>query len=155
MWAIFDLDGTLADVSHRIQYIQAGDWDTFHSHCEDDLPYENVIALFHAVNVQMRTVILTGRSEKYREHTERWLRRFDVYPDELLMRGEFNREPDVAMKLGMLEDFFFGREGENPEYSAKDDVLENVSICFDDRDQVVQGFRDYGLTVCQVREGDY
>jgi len=39
---VFDLDGTLADLKHRIHYIkgQVKDWDTFSQECDKDIVIE-------------------------------------------------------------------------------------------------------------------
>jgi phosphoglycolate phosphatase-like HAD superfamily hydrolase len=37
---IFDLDGTLADLTHRLHYVKNGNrnWDKFFEECDKDLP---------------------------------------------------------------------------------------------------------------------
>ena len=42
---IFDIDGTLADCSHRIDHANAKDWDTFHSLADEDMVIVNVADL--------------------------------------------------------------------------------------------------------------
>jgi phosphoglycolate phosphatase-like HAD superfamily hydrolase len=43
---IFDLDGTLCDISHRLHFIENGnkDWDGFYAACPDDVPKPAMIA---------------------------------------------------------------------------------------------------------------
>ena len=42
---IFDIDGTLADCSHRLHYISGEhkDWDAFYKECVNDKPIMGVI----------------------------------------------------------------------------------------------------------------
>jgi hypothetical protein len=42
---VFDLDGTLADCTHRRHLADAGDWDGFFAACVDDVPIAPVIEL--------------------------------------------------------------------------------------------------------------
>ena len=44
---IFDLDGTLADIDHRLHFIQNGNkqWDEFYAACPNDGPKPAIIEL--------------------------------------------------------------------------------------------------------------
>ncbi len=75
---IFDIDGTLADLSHRLPLIQQTpkDWDGFFAACPDDAPIQHMINL--AIDVALagaRIIYISGRSDQCREATEDWLRR--------------------------------------------------------------------------------
>jgi len=144
---VFDIDGTLADISHRIQFAQAKEWDEFHSRCLDDLVFQNVADLMLSLWMNFEIVLLTGRPEKYRGVTEQWLRlaKIDSFCDDLIMRPDDNYEPDAQMKISALESKF----------GKKQDVLSNVLAVFDDRESVVEGLRNYGLTVLQPAPGGY
>ena len=47
MTYIFDIDGTLADCSHRLHYISGEnkDWDTFYKECVNDKPIMDVVEI--------------------------------------------------------------------------------------------------------------
>ena len=81
-----DLDGTLANVGHRLHYLKnpdgtmkpqkERDWGSFHKACVDDAPYEDVIEVVSSVfNARQDNdlYILSGRNEVVREETEAWL----------------------------------------------------------------------------------
>jgi hypothetical protein len=146
-YIVVDLDGTLCDCSHRVSLAQAGQWDEFHSLCKDDKPYDPVVRL---INVMDRNgfmiMALSGRSDVQLKTTQEWFVKWGVaMPEVLLLRPKDDFRPDIELKIAMLEYFFGG----------KDKVLSNVVFCLDDRDKVVEGLRNYGLTVFQTREGDY
>ena len=104
---IFDLDGTLADDSHRAHHIASGtkDWDAYYAACPYDKPIEHVIALATALQKNgYAIVIVTGRSETVRAETERWLMQQGVMFSELIMRkkGDFRKNSEV--KIAALHD---------------------------------------------------
>lgn len=146
-WIVVDLDGTLCDCSHRVSLAQAGQWDEFHSLCKDDKPYEPVVVVVNCMAYAgYRFMALSGRDERQRKATLDWMVQWGVTPpDEVLLRPKGDYRPDVELKIAMLEQHF----------GSKEAVLESVKFCLDDRDKVVEGLRNYGLTVWQVREGDY
>lgn len=145
-WIIIDLDGTLCDINHRVHLAQAKQWDEFNSLCTEDKVVPAIQELIWGMEgSHNKTLIVTGRDEKFRLQTEQWLVENDVAPDTLLMRPTGTFASDHELKLLMIERFF----------GSKEAVLANVHFAVDDREGVVQAMRDYGLVVLQCREGDY
>lgn len=140
-WIIVDMDGTLADCSARVPLIP--DWDAFHAGCKDDPPYPVILELVGRLQEHYSLCILTGRPVTSASDTERWLEGFGIIPDAMLMRpvGDFTK--DTEFKWRVAEDFF------GPHIATK------VLCVIDDRDGVVQMWRDKGLTCLQPRLGDY
>lgn len=147
MVVIFDIDGTLADCSHRIQYAQSKQWDEFHSRALEDPVIVNIADLMIELANNYEIILLTGRPEKYRYLTEQWLELcgLDDFYDELIMRQDGDWSQDFKMKIKALEDHFGDQEA----------VLDSVWLVIDDRDSVVEGLRNYGLTVLQPAVGGY
>lgn len=145
-WIVIDLDGTLCNINHRVHLAQAKQWDEFNALCTEDAVVPAIQDLIWGMEeTGYKTLVVTGRDEKFRHQTEVWLSENDVAPDTLLMRPTGTFASDHELKLLMIERFFGG----------KDQVLESVIFAVDDRDTVVQAMRDYGLVVLQCREGDY
>lgn len=143
-WIVCDLDGTLCDEGHRSQFANAGQWEEYHSLCHLDKPFEDVIKVLHALcdENDLSLLIITGRTDNYREKTRRWLNdEAGILPEELLMRPFGSYEKANVLKLQQLEAFFGG----------KDAALAQVLLVLDDSDKVVQAWRDYGLPCWQVR----
>lgn len=136
---VFDLDGTLADCSHRVHLVEAGDWDAFFAACVDDLPIRKVIGVLDAlVLAGHRVEIWSGRSDAVRAETEAWLKLYCIRPDRLTcMRTAGDKRPDDEVKLEFL------RGTDAPD------------IIFDDRKRVVDMWRREGLVCFQVAEGDF
>lgn len=89
---IFDIDGTLADCSHRLHHIQKQpkDWDAFFAACMDDQPIAHMVAL--AKSLPLPIVCVSGRSDVVRVETDFWLRvRAGLNPAALYMRRAGDR----------------------------------------------------------------
>ena len=75
---IFDLDGTLADIRHRLHLVRQKPkrWREFFEACVNDVPNEPVIAAYRAFRqsaLPCELWIFSGRSDAVRPQTERWL----------------------------------------------------------------------------------
>lgn len=72
---IVDIDGTIADCSHRLRHIQSDkkDWDTFFDECDLDIPIPVVIDLVKRLGFHYEILYLTGRKEKTHLKTLLWL----------------------------------------------------------------------------------
>ena len=144
---IFDLDGTLADISHRRHYVekpdkQDADWRAFYAACVDDKlnhAVDHAWISYQASGYEMW--IVSGRSDEVRPQTEEWLTKMSLRPDKLLMRKADDHQPDHKLKRAWLND------GTIPK--------KRVVTVFDDRDSVVAMWREEGLTCFQVAPGDF
>lgn len=141
---IFDLDGTLADNNHR-QHLLEGDhqdWDSFFEACDKDKPIMPVIdcarSLFYGGH---RIYILSGRSAKVQQKTEKWLDDHKVPFNKLVMRPEENYIPDEELKWKMVKDHIG-----NPN---------RIQAVFDDRQKVVDMWRENGIKCFQVENNDF
>lgn len=131
---IFDLDGTLALLNGRSPYDA--------SMCENDTVNQCVMDFLHFCGFEgNKIVLMSGRDSKYREQTEAWLKKHHVAFDLLLMRVEGDNRKDSIIK----EELF--RTHVLPKYYTR--------LAVDDRDQVVRAWRDIGLTVFQVADGNF
>ncbi|EFO33806.1 PseT [Roseibium sp. TrichSKD4] len=140
MYVIFDLDGTLCDISHRLFWI-TGDtknWDAFYNCCVDDTPKWEILHVMDGlVSGGHRVEIWTGRSERVREESVDWLDRHGGFGKYLrFMRAVDDRRPDVDLKRHML--MTERARGNFP------------TLVFEDRQRVVDMWRAEGLTCCQV-----
>ena len=147
MNVIFDLDGMLADCEHRRHYV-SGDvknWDAFFDECDLDTVMNHVAELFRFYRDVMgyQVYILSGRraSDAVRIKTNRWLEQNDLRPTVLEMRRHDDWRPDVAVKQEMALRF-----GLTPE---------NTIAVFDDRNCMVNAWREWGFNCLQVAEGDF
>lgn len=143
-WLICDLDGTLTDCSHRVHLAQAGLWDEFNAKCNEDKVRIETLAALHAFK-SLESMILTGRPTRYRKMTLDWLSANSITPDLLLMRPDDDFRSDLEVKIWLLESYFGNQES----------ACRAIMLVLEDREKVVEGLRNYGLTVWQVRQGDY
>lgn len=142
---IFDLDGTLANLDHRLPLVkrEVPDWPGFFRACVDDEPIDEMIALLRSLHLQGAEIwIVSGRSDEVQEQTEDWLRRHEVPFDALVMRHEGDYRPDHEIKQEMYDRMLI-------------EDLERVALVFDDRSRVVDMWRANGLRCLQVAPGDF
>lgn len=102
---IVDLDGTVANTTHRQHFVtgEKQDWPAFFEACIRDEPYQYIIHMMQALCLKHDIVLCTGRPETYRAITEQWLLRYRVPYAELFMRPAGNLEPDAVVKAKILE----------------------------------------------------
>lgn len=144
-WIVVDLDGTLTDYKQRVHFAQQGMWDDFNEAAKDDPPNREVVSVVNALEDWYDVMILTGRPVRYWNQTMDWLQLNLFTPEVLLMRGVDDYRSDHEVKIGALEKFFGNQKA----------VLNSVAFVLEDRDKVVEALRHYGLTVWQVRQGEY
>ena len=148
---IFDIDGTLADISQRLHFIQGEkkDWESFYGAMDKDQPIYEMALLLRVLlfttltDTEYEVVFVTGRPEKYREKTMKWLSnisRIENLNERLFMRKDGDHRQDYVVKREIVEKL----KERGP-----------IRMAFEDRDQVVQMYRSLGIRCLQVVDGDY
>ena len=144
---IFDLDGTLALIDKRRALatdMGTGkmDWKIFFDPDMVDLddPNTPVITMANLLSSQYRIWILSGRSDVTHQATRDWLNKHDIWFDHLTMRPQNH----LYMADNDLKQMWLDSIGKD-----------NVAMVFDDRNQVVDMWRQNGLTTFQVADGDF
>ncbi len=93
---VFDVDGVLADVRHRLHHVETKpkDWPAFFGAMSEDaaLPEGVALAREHAA-AGHAIVYLTGRNETYRGVTEAWFAEHGLPAGRLVMRRDDDRRP--------------------------------------------------------------
>ena len=147
---IFDLDGTLADISVRRNLATKDDgkldWDIFFNpdNISLDVPNQKVVDMARMINMtdKYQIFILSGRSKSTYRTTQQWLIQNDIPFDDLIMRPTDKHHH--YMKDSDLKQMWLDSIGKD-----------SVAMVFDDRQQVVDMWRDNGLTTFQVAKGDF
>lgn len=139
---IVDIDGTVADLSHRLHHLERKDWPAFFSQMGDDSPiWATINTAYQWREAGHAVLFVSGRPEDYRETTENWLREvawFKEY-EALLMRPSGDHRPDYVVKEEIL-DHILGQGWE-------------ITAVFDDRPSVIDMWKRRGLHVFQVHAG--
>jgi hypothetical protein len=171
---IVDIDGTLANIEHRLHFIRKPylhvipgtenvkredyeawkawkpDYDAFFDACDKDTPIEPVLELLRAVHGDEwdshNLLWATGRPERVREKTSKWLEAHAPHiprlvQPKLYMRATGDHRPDHVVKRELLAQM--RADGFDPK------------LAIDDRQQVVDMWRAEGLICAQVAKGDY
>ena len=139
---VFDIDGTLADVSARLHHIRTKprNWKAFFAAMSEDKAVHAIMRLCNLVyDAGVQVVLCSGRPEEYRAKTTDWLAREGVRYDELRLRRNGDRRSDTVAKREMLDD------------------LDRTRILFvvEDRASVVEMWRQLGLVCLQCAPGEF
>ncbi len=137
---LFDLDGVLADLTHRLHYVTPEDefnasyygfkpdWAAFFRETKKDTPIWPWINLCRTLHEQYyRIYIITGRSEETRIDTFEWLSTYTIPCDFVFMRPAKNYEPDYIIKEKILKEIITTETKERILF-AIDDHLPNIEI---------------------------
>jgi phosphoglycolate phosphatase-like HAD superfamily hydrolase len=140
--AVFDIDGTLADVSERLHHVRSRpkDWDAFFAGMAQDKAIRAVVRLCNLLHdAGLRVVLCSGRPEAYRATTVAWLEREGVRYDELRLRRDGDRRADTLAKRQMLADL----------------APAQVLFIVEDRSSVVEMWREAGYVCLQCAPGEF
>ena len=136
--AVFDIDGVLADVAHRLRFLDGRpkDWDGFFAAAPADPPLAQGVALAQQAATDCEVVYVTGRPEQCRADTVDWLRRHGLPEGRLEMRRGRDRRPARVAKPELLARIARGRV---------------VAVVVDDDEQVCDAYERAGWTVLRAR----
>lgn len=145
---IADLDGTITDETHRRKLIVDENVEAYFRACARDDPNEDVIETLNVLYKAGFCIhIITGRSESVMAQTRDWLRQNLVKYDTLTMRSvkdydpngrsgaAFKHDPDIKERICK-------RLGLTPT---------NVMMVLEDREEMVEDWREKGYNCWQVR----
>jgi len=135
--AVFDLDGVLADVAHRVHHVEGlrKDWLAFFDAAIHDPLLTEGEALLREAAVDCEILYLTGRPERCRRDTITWLARMGLPPGDLHMRPDHDRQPAVRLKPKVLKQVASGRV---------------VAVVVDDDLRVCDAYERSGFTVLRA-----
>jgi len=117
---IFDMDGTLCDVSSIRHLVQGVDknYHQFHLQSASCPPHSEVVERAHAAHRAGRAVlIVTARSTEYRNVTAMWLALHGVPSDAMYMRRAGDFRKDFLVKRDILSSI---RKHWNPVHAHDD-----------------------------------
>lgn len=146
MLVVFDIDGTLANIEHRLDYVRSKpkNWKAFDAGIPNDSVNYPVAEMFWALDAtdQHTIVLASGRNERSRQATEDWLRKnsLNAY-EKLYMRKADDFRSDDIVKQEILDQII-------ADYGKKPDMV------VDDRPRVVRMWRDNGIFVFNVYQGE-
>lgn len=139
MIAIFDIDGVLVDISHRLHYLKNKNYDKFYSSDElaKDEDIEEGIKLFKTMSRDFDMFFCTSRPESTRQSTERLIKRvvgdsaIGMFGDKLVMRKNGDYRSSSIVKVELIGNII--KEQEDSPFGVDcsgffvDDSFENTS----------------------------
>lgn len=139
---IFDIDGTLCDVSSIRHLVDSGmknrNFDAFHTQSVNCPTFSWVAeAAREAKAAGFRVVQVTARQQKYEPHTSWWLADKGIPSDALFMRPNGDFRPDQDVKRDILDRII---------------KTHDIVKAFDDNPSIVSLWSEYGVP-CVVVPG--
>jgi hydroxymethylpyrimidine pyrophosphatase-like HAD family hydrolase len=138
MLVVFDIDGTLANIEHRLDYVRSKpkNWKAFDAGIPNDKVNEPVATVMCNMASWGHNIILaSGRNERSRDATVAWLDANDLsLYEKLYMRKADDYRSDDIVKQEILDQII-------ADYGKKPDMV------FDDRKRVVDMWRRNGIWV--------
>jgi len=145
---ICDIDGTIADLKHRLEHIakEPKDFETFYSLVSGDTPRIDIIRQVQNLckETGAKLIFVTGRPERTRDATTRWLYTYIMPEDSkmkdviLFMRADGDHRQDVDVKSEIYN-----------RYLKELDIIK----VFDDRPCVIKMWKSKLLEVVDVGDG--
>ncbi len=132
---ICDIDGTLAHMNGKRGPF---DWDKVD---RDDLDEVVAAQLTLHKNNGHKIIIVSGRDGSCLKLSKDWLDFYGVPYDEIYFRAKDDNRKDSIIKAEIYNNNIKGRY--------------NIKVVYDDRNQVVDMWRELGLKVLQVEDGNF
>jgi phosphoglycolate phosphatase-like HAD superfamily hydrolase len=121
--AVFDIDGVVADVRHRLHHLEGRrSWNGFFDAADADSLLAEGARLVAELGREHEIVWLTGRPEWLRDVTADWLAEHGLPDGELYMRPYHDYRPAPQYKLSVLRQL----------------ASRGIAAMIDDDDEVVQ-----------------
>lgn len=130
---ICDIDGTIAKMVNRSPF----DWNKV----DQDEVYQDIVDILKTYENKVDIIMMSGRDGSCKDLTMKWLIKNKIPFDNLLMRSANDMRKDSIVKQELYENYI------------KDQW--NVLFVLDDRQQVVNKWRELGLRCLQVQEGNF
>ena len=136
---ICDIDGTVANNDHRQHFLEGKkDWDGFFSNLINDKPIHQIINKVKDLESQGNKIaFLTGRPERYRAETKRWLDIYFSFEYLLLMRKDNDRRDKQKIKLEIFENNF---------------TTDQITICFENDLGLIELWKKIKLNVVDINK---
>ena len=134
---ICDIDGTVANNDHR-QHLLKGfkDWGNFFKNMHLDKPIYEVINLIKKEYEDGKSIsFVTGRPERYRKETKKWLQNYFNFSFSLIMRNDKDIRNKIEIKRELFEENF---------------VPSQIECCFENDLALIDLWEELGLRVINV-----
>lgn len=129
---VVDMDSTMCFNTQKRAWYGDGSTEAM----LNDTPNMGVVRLIEHQNYPV--IVCTGRNKAQKEVTEKWLNKYNIFPEEFYMREDGDYRNGVEVKEELINK-----------------ILEkyNIVTIFEDCEPIVRRFRELGLTVLQPNKG--
>lgn len=144
---VVDIDGTITDCKDRVdKYLSKNDYEGFLMHCGEDKPNKDIIELVELLSTKYKIVFLTGREHRVSGITKEWIKeniKLECPVAKLIYRKDYDTRHDTIVKPENLKKYL------------NNNLNEEVFLILEDRNSVVDKWRELGYRCLQVAEGNF
>lgn len=152
---VVDIDGTISDASERASKFlnpTNPNWNAFYNDCGNDKPIKDMLKFVEALSYTYKIIFCTGRRKSTDALTRKWFHTYmkdfrysnkGVNGLEILYREDNDHRRDTDVKPELLANYL----AMHP--------YEKVGYILEDRNSVVQKWRELGYRCLQVADGNF
>ena len=136
---ICDIDGTIANNDHRQHFLEGKkDWDGFFSELLRDKPMYSIIEKVKNLHFDGKNIaFITGRPDRYRAETVKWLNLYFEFEYLLLMRKNNDKRNKLMIKKELFENNFSPSE---------------IVCCFENDRELIKLWKQIDIKVVDINE---
>jgi len=136
---ICDIDGTIANNDHRQHFLEGKkDWDGFFSELLRDKPIYSIIEKVKNLHSDGKNIaFITGRPDRYRAETVKWLNLYFEFEYLLLMRKNNDKRNKLMIKKELFENNFSTSE---------------IVCCFENDRELIKLWKQIDIKVVDINE---
>jgi hypothetical protein len=140
---VFDLDGTIADNTHRLHFLKlktTDRWDIYKSHSSNDTPILEMLYVFNFLCTYKNVIVISGRNESERLDTLAWLKKNTYFSltERLFLRPDNNFVSSYEYKAEQLHN------------AIKKLNIKNINLIFDNDLDTIMKFKHLGYMCMHV-----
>ncbi len=140
---IFDIDGVIADATHRNHHITKpnNNWDEFFQDCENDTQLTHNTHLLQLLAKHNNITLLTSRPKAVKKQTTNWLTKNNIPWNTLIMRSARNDIPSANYKKLAIQQLI--------------EQNTTIEIVFDDDPKNIAEIKKLGINAIYIHSGYY
>jgi FMN phosphatase YigB (HAD superfamily) len=145
---VFDLDGTLINIDSCFHLMADQKYEEFADATLECPPVENIVSFARYCQLMGDLLIVTAKPERLREKAINWLSFNGLQPEAILMRPKHDYRSSPELKLALLQEYI------DPGLKLPR-WQDTIMFAVEDRDKMVDAYRDAGITTFQCAPSLY
>jgi len=137
--AVFDLEGTITDCSHRLHHYKKGEYDIWNGKLYlDPVNKDGLKYLIDHYSLGHKIIVVTAKNESYAKEVDEWIKKMKLHTtiDKIIYRERLDSRPSVNVKSDILKGLMKKYE---------------IVASYDDRPENIQLMKGMGLNSILIK----